>query len=73
MPKEWTVLHQGAAGTEGAPGYYVSSRKVGIFGSGKPADAGRFDTKEEADAFVATHKGIDDSMTHIERPAVDAR
>ena len=73
MPKEWTVVHQGPGGTEGSPGYYVSSRKVGIFGAGKPIDAGRFNTKHEADAFVAEHKGRDDSVTHLEREAAEAR
>jgi len=68
MPKEWTIVHQPdrtGGGPEG-PGYYVSSRKVGIFGSGKPVNAGRFDTSEEADAFVAQHKGLDDSVAHTE-------
>jgi hypothetical protein len=69
MPKEWTVLHQPAAETgqvADRPRYYVSIRKVGIFGSGKPVDAGRFQTREEADAFVAQHMGRDDSVTHVE-------
>src|ERR1043165_3333189 len=38
MPKEWTVIHQPAAATDGGPGYYVESRKVGIFGSGKDGE-----------------------------------
>ena len=66
MPKEWTIIHQPAAATDGGPGYYVESRKVGIFGSGKPVNAGRFQTREEADGFVAQHQGRDDSITHME-------
>ena len=67
MPKEWTILHQ-TAETDRArgPAYQVSSRRVGVFGSRKAVDAGRFDTREEADAFVAQHRGLDDSVSHIE-------
>ena len=73
MPKEWSVVQQGPGGTEGPPGYRVSSRKVGIFGAGKPIDAGMFNTREEADAFVTEHRGRDDSVTHIAAETAEAR
>jgi len=72
MPKEWTILHQSAVGT-GRSGYRVSSRKMGIFGAGKPLDAGTFDTREEAEAFVAQHRRLDDSVMHSEGEEMDAR
>jgi len=67
MPKEWIVLHQAGVGNAASGGgYQVSSRKVGILGTRRPVEAGTFDTKAEADAFVAHHKGVDDSVSHIE-------
>ena len=69
MPKEWTVVRDQITAGRGADGpmYSVSARKVGIFGSGKPVDAGRFATRDEADTYVAQHRGVDDSVTHIEQ------
>jgi hypothetical protein len=72
MPKEWIILHQSTVGT-GRSGYRVLSRKMGIFGAGRPRDAGTFDTKEEAEAFVAQHCRLDDSVTHGEGQEADAR